>query len=197
VQPGGEDAHDWHRLRGCEPSGVPHLQEPPPPWDPAVGLCLGSWGCPRGVGEVPLWRPVCSQEEGMPSTGTGYRGTSLIRNSSPPSRITKEPEVSYERGSPVSYERGTPVSYPPETVSYGRGTPVAPCVPDKEPACSQEEGMPWTGTGYEAPVKRFRGRLVFNAHRLVYHSTLGSQVIHKKKKLRGSWRAAGPPSHHP
>jgi len=32
-------------------------------------------------------------------------------------------------------------------------------------------------------VKRFRGALVFKAHRLVYHSTLGLIVIKKKKKV--------------
>ena len=32
------------------------------------------------------------------------------------------------------------------------------------------------------PVKRFRGGLVFKAHRLVYHPNLGSRVIKKKKK---------------
>ena len=31
-------------------------------------------------------------------------------------------------------------------------------------------------------VQRFRGRLVFKAHRLVYHSTLGLRVMKKKKK---------------
>ena len=31
-------------------------------------------------------------------------------------------------------------------------------------------------------MKRFRGGLVFQAHRLLYHSTLGSRVIKKKKK---------------
>jgi len=31
-------------------------------------------------------------------------------------------------------------------------------------------------------VKRFRGGLVCKAHRLLYHSTLGSRVIKKKKK---------------
>jgi len=31
-------------------------------------------------------------------------------------------------------------------------------------------------------VKRFRGGLVFEAQRLVYHSTLGWRVIKKKKK---------------
>ena len=34
-------------------------------------------------------------------------------------------------------------------------------------------------------VKRFRGGLVFKAHRLLYHSTLGLRVIKKKKK---KWR---------
>ena len=33
-------------------------------------------------------------------------------------------------------------------------------------------------------VKRFRGGLVFKAHRLVYHSTLGWRVIKNKKKAR-------------
>ena len=31
-------------------------------------------------------------------------------------------------------------------------------------------------------VERFRGGLVFKAHILVYHSTLGSRAIKKKKK---------------
>ena len=31
-------------------------------------------------------------------------------------------------------------------------------------------------------VKRFRGGLVFKAHRLLYHSTLGLRVIKKKNK---------------
>jgi len=30
-------------------------------------------------------------------------------------------------------------------------------------------------------VNRFRGGLVFKAHRLVYHSTLGSRVMKRKK----------------
>ena len=33
-------------------------------------------------------------------------------------------------------------------------------------------------------MQRFRGGLVFKAHRLVYHSTLGLRVIKKKKRLR-------------
>ena len=32
--------------------------------------------------------------------------------------------------------------------------------------------------------KRFRGGLVFEAHRLLYHSTLGSRVIQKKKQKK-------------
>jgi len=31
-------------------------------------------------------------------------------------------------------------------------------------------------------VQQFRGRLVFKAHRLLYHSTLGLRVIKKKKR---------------
>jgi hypothetical protein len=34
-------------------------------------------------------------------------------------------------------------------------------------------------------VKWFRGGLVFQAHRLLYHSTLGSRVIKKKKRMGG------------
>jgi len=33
-------------------------------------------------------------------------------------------------------------------------------------------------------VKRFRGGLVFKAHRPLYHSTLGSRVIQKKRRSR-------------
>jgi len=36
--------------------------------------------------------------------------------------------------------------------------------------------------GVTRDVLRFRGGLVFKAHRLVYHSTLGVRVIKKKKK---------------
>ena len=35
-------------------------------------------------------------------------------------------------------------------------------------------------------VKRFQGGLVFKAHRLLYHSTLGLRVIKKKNKIRGA-----------
>ena len=37
-------------------------------------------------------------------------------------------------------------------------------------------------------VKRFRGGLVFQAHRLLYHSTLGLRVIKKKNPARISFR---------
>ena len=33
-------------------------------------------------------------------------------------------------------------------------------------------------------VERFRGGLVFEAHRLAYHSTLGLTVMKKKRRLR-------------
>jgi len=36
-------------------------------------------------------------------------------------------------------------------------------------------------------VKRFRGGLVFKAHRLLYHSTLGLRVIKKKRRTFLSW----------
>jgi len=36
--------------------------------------------------------------------------------------------------------------------------------------------------------QRFRGGLVFKAHRLSYHSTLGLRVIKKKKKRRAGER---------
>ena len=37
-------------------------------------------------------------------------------------------------------------------------------------------------------MKRFRGGLVLEAHRLLYHSTLGLRVIKKKKKCFKTWR---------
>jgi len=45
---------------------------------------------------------------------------------------------------------------------------------------------------------RFRGGLVFKAHRLVYHSTLGSREIKKKKKCGTDLvEPHDPPRHHP
>jgi len=40
-------------------------------------------------------------------------------------------------------------------------------------------------------VKRFRGGLVFKAHRLVYHPTLGSRVIKKKKGRDSGFQGFG------
>ena len=40
-------------------------------------------------------------------------------------------------------------------------------------------------------VKRFPGGLVFKAHRLLYHSTLGVRVIKKKKKVGANPGALG------
>jgi len=45
-----------------------------------------------------------------------------------------------------------------------------------------EHGCAWGSP--EEGVKRFRGGLVFKAHRHLYHSTLGFRVIKKKKKAR-------------
>jgi len=41
----------------------------------------------------------------------------------------------------------------------------------------EARGVRWVGY-----VKRFRGGLVFEALRLLYHSTLGLRVIKKKKR---------------
>jgi len=41
---------------------------------------------------------------------------------------------------------------------------------------------------YNDNVERFRGGLVFKAHRLLYHSTLGSRVLKKKKKKKKDMR---------
>ena len=52
------------------------------------------------------------------------------------------------------------------------------------------EGRGWRVEGGRSrvegqSVKRFRGGLVFKAHRLLYHSTLGSRVIKKNKQVEG------------
>ena len=41
-------------------------------------------------------------------------------------------------------------------------------------------------SGVSRNVKRFRAGLVFKAHRRLYHSTLGSRVIKRKKKKSGA-----------
>jgi len=42
-------------------------------------------------------------------------------------------------------------------------------------------------------VKRFRGGLVFKAHRLLHHSALGSRVIKQKKKKKKRKKKHRPP----
>jgi len=41
-------------------------------------------------------------------------------------------------------------------------------------------------------VKRFRGGIVFKAHRLLYHSILGLRAIQKKKKKKRAARRRCP-----
>ena len=53
-------------------TGVPPLQENAFPWDPTVGLCLGSYGGPRRRGrffmsKVPLYVPVAHSPEAGPT----------------------------------------------------------------------------------------------------------------------------------
>ena len=53
------------------------------------------------------------------------------------------------------------------------------------------EGLRVEGKGLlRRIVRRFRGGLVFKTHRLLYHSTLGSRAIKKKKKREGGVRVA-------
>ena len=54
-------------------------------------------------------------------------------------------------------------------------------VQDSATASAKQEGSGFQGV--EFGVKWFRGGLVPKAHRLVYHSTLGSRVIKKKKDV--------------
>jgi hypothetical protein len=48
-----------------------------------------------------------------------------------------------------------------------------------DPTCSAEI----TSVNYFKNARRFRGRIVIKAHRLVYHSTPGWKVIKQKKKV--------------
>jgi len=80
------------------------------------------------------------------------------------------------------------------TAVYGVGITVAASDPAAGGACT---GAPGSAAGAGADEKlreassvshqsalRFRGGLVFKAHRLLYHSTLGLRVIKKKKRGR-------------
>jgi len=60
---------------------------------------------------------------------------------------------------------------PPETARFGDVMP-----PRNTKRQRLVDGNPPRNT----KMQRFRGGLVFKAHRLVYHSTLGSRVIKKK-----------------
>jgi hypothetical protein len=65
---------------------VPHSYETPPPWDPAVALCQGTYGGPRGVA-FPHERgdPVHFPREGprLLASDLPYRGTLRIRRRNP------------------------------------------------------------------------------------------------------------------
>ena len=70
-------------------------------------------------------------------------------------------------------------------VSYERGTPVTLSAPSPEALPARSISSASRTHGYalrRRNVQRFRGGLVFEAHRLVYHSTLGVRAIEKKKR---------------
>ena len=77
----------------------------------------------------------------------------------------------------------------PEIQTHGIQTNTAiPCevFPNRQFRARREmtrSGVRVSGKeGLRRNVKRFRGGLVFQTHRLLYHSTLGLRVIRKKKK---------------
>ena len=78
-------------------------------------------------------------------------------------------------GSAVSYER------------LHRAGPRSACAVQGSGAGEILGQLGLRGTGVNQllhrNVQRFRGGLVFKAHRHLYHSTLGLRVIKKKKKL--------------
>jgi len=60
--------------------------------------------------------------------------------------------------------------------------PLYLTTPDTPGAGGAAQDKPVAGVA-AAAAERFRGGLVFKAHRLVYHSNLGLREIKKKKKL--------------
>jgi len=52
----------------------------------------------------------------------------------------------------------------------------------------------WAALKRTRNVQRFRGGLVFKAHRLLYHSTLGLRILKKKKKNSERFKGQGPDS---
>ena len=74
-----------------------------------------------------------------------------------------------------SYERGTPVSAAATLLDGG------------ESGQSGSKSLAGNTPGLlSRNVKRFRGGLVFQAHSLVYHSTLGLRVIKKQQNPPGA-----------
>ena len=98
------------------------------------------------------------------SSRTVYRSTSLIRNSTPlgPYSRTMHRALWWSWGVGRFYWGGTLVwrTLHPNAPTGGSGFAVG-CL--RTTTCRI--------------VKRFQGRLVFKAHRLVHHSTLGSRVV--------------------
>ena len=103
-------------------------------------------------------------------------------------------------GGSVSYERGTPVEGWEEDRTPARqvlDVAVPAVLPSGHRARSLARDPGPLGIaplGRHVPaslfivrnVNRFRGGLVFKAHGLLYHSTLGLRVIMKKKKVQGA-----------
>ena len=54
---------------------------------------------------------------------------------------------------------------------------------EREKERERERGAPCSEKLLRRNVKRFRGGLVFRAHRRVYHSTLGLRVIKKRRRV--------------
>ena len=82
-------------------------------------------------------------------------------------------------GGAISYERGTPVAlhdllvhHPLTLEPHLEGNPVT---------CGKTVVNLYDQL-LDRNVQRFRGGLVFKAHRLLYHSTSGLRVIEKKRK---------------
>ena len=117
-----------------------------------------------------------------------YRGTSLIRNRAPlgpHSRIPgakgggtwtwgpRRPGCSPQSAPPsASWRRPVGGSCVNRNVQWFRSGLVSPSASSRTPV----EQLLYRN------VKRFQGGLVFKAHRLLYHSTLGLRVIKKTKK---------------
>ena len=66
------------------------------------------------------------------------------------------------------------------TLEYSR-TPTWSSRRDERTCCRTSSALPVAHARLRPDVKRFRGGLAFEAHRLVYHSTLGLREIKKKK----------------